>query len=56
MNEPPDRSGRAQPLITFNKSRKMNIISPGEKYLVMERVNSAETLTNVSPFLIKKSD
>lgn len=54
MTDPPDRAGRPTPLITFDKSKHLNIISPGEKFLVMERIDSADTLANVSPFLIKK--
>ena len=32
----------------------MTILSPDEKFLIMERIDNSATLSNVSPFLTKK--
>lgn len=59
--------GSDQPVFTTDKTKKLTITSVGPKYLVMSRTRKTndnaqssskseinETLTNVSPFLIKK--
>lgn len=50
MNKPPDL-----PFLKWDKSKSLNLTQPGPIYLLMTRTNSEETLSNVSPFLIKKA-
>lgn len=54
MGDPPDRGQNNKPPITMDIKRSLTILSPGPKYLIMKRVNSDKTLSEVSPFLIKK--
>lgn len=54
MGDPPDRGQNIKPPITMDKKKTCTILTPGPKYLVMKRVNSEKTLSEVSPFLIKK--
>lgn len=51
MREPPDRTA-----LTFkiDKTKTLNNITYGPKYLLMKRINSNDSLHGVSPFLIKK--
>lgn len=50
MNKPPDL-----PFLKWDKGKSLNLSQPGPVYLLMNRTNSEETLSNVSPFLIKKA-
>ncbi|XP_037808781.1 uncharacterized protein LOC119601716 [Lucilia sericata] len=52
MNKPPNITN--QTMFDLDNNKHMNDLSLGPKYLVMTRVQSDDTLTNVSPFLIKK--
>lgn len=52
MKDPPDLGYK--PPIRYDHSKKLSILSTGPKYLIMTRINSENTLANVSPFLIKK--
>lgn len=54
MNKPPEEFNYMHSPIMLDQKRTLNIISPGENFLFMSRVNSSDALTNVSPFLIKK--
>lgn len=50
MGKPPDRIVSMR----IDKTKKMSNVSSGPKYLIMKRVNSENTLAQVSPFLLKK--
>lgn len=50
MNKPPDL-----PSLKWDKSKTHNFSQLGPIYLLMSRIKSKETLSNVSPFLIKKA-
>lgn len=50
MNKPPDL-----PFLIWDKTKSLNLSQPGPIYLIMNRTNSEQTLSNVSPFLIKKA-
>lgn len=52
MKEPPDDNVYC-PIIR-DKTKILSVISPGPKYLIMKRVGCDDSLSNVSPFLIKK--
>ena len=43
------------PLLKWDKNKESKFASAGPKYLIMERTNKEQNLTNVSPFLIKKA-
>ncbi|XP_037942925.1 uncharacterized protein LOC119675787 [Teleopsis dalmanni] len=55
MSEPPDR-GKHSGQLFFNTdaTKTLKYYSQGPKYMVMSRINSNDSLMNVSPFLIKK--
>lgn len=50
MNKPPDL-----PSLKWDKTKTYNFSQPGPIYLMMSRTKSTETLSNVSPFLLKKA-
>lgn len=54
MEKPPDSGGFFHPPILFDKDKTLKLTTPGPKYLVMTRKNSSDSLSKVSPFLIKK--
>lgn len=58
MNKPPDLNRNKPsniPFLKWGNSKKLNLSNNEPIYLVMRRTNSDETLSNVSPFLIKKA-
>ena len=55
MNNPPDQTvHKTSPTLNWDKTKSLNFSQPGPIYLLMKRLNSNETLANVSPFLLKK--
>lgn len=54
MDKPTDGGGIFCPPLLTDSDRKLKLMTPGAKYLVMMRKNSTDTLSKVSPFLIKK--
>ena len=57
MNKPPDNlsTRKLSPTLNWDKSKSLNFSQEGPIYLIMKRTNSNETLSNVSPFLLKKA-
>ena len=54
MSEPSARGGLPSLTISYDKSIRMTILSPGEKFFIREGIESYDTLSNISPFLIEK--
>lgn len=54
MDKPPDSGGFFHPPFLNDKDKQLKLTTPGPKYLVMSRKNSTDSLSKVSPFLIKK--
>lgn len=52
--KPPDDIGRSQNSGITNNKCEPKFNTPGPKYLIMERINSENTLEKISPFLIQK--
>lgn len=57
MNKPPDNQSiqRTFPSLRWDKTKSLNLTQAGPIFLLMKRTNSNDSLTNVSPFLIKKA-